>query len=388
MPAFVKLLIGLIALVIFGVASIHWFNNAGSAEQKIQVSVERALIDAGYEWARVDVDGQKITLYGEAPTQSSITEAVRIAKSAAGPGGPLVGGVTVLTATDARIIQPKKSAKPAASEEISKPILPIPDRFIWRADYDGHSLTLSGYAPSENSKRLLIEAAQREFKNKKLVDTMTLAQGAREGPWLLATSAGLKALSALEHGSIAAIDDKYTINGLAANTFQKKIARQLIATLPPPYVSAQSIDVQTPPPAPTPEPSPAPTPEEVAQHCQSDINQIMLGKQVSFASNRTTITSESRTTLLKIAEAVIGCAPPQLIIEGHTDATGPAVKNMNLSEARARAVKTFLIEQGVDDAILISKGLGETNPIATNATASGRSINRRIEFVVTTKSEG
>ena len=72
-----------------------------------------------------------------------------------------------------------------------------------------------------------------------------------------------------------------------------------------------------------------------------------------------------------------------LIIEGHTDATGPDAYNMKLSKARANAARSYLIEQGIESSRLEATGYGETKPIATNKTKEGRAENRRVEFKVT-----
>ena len=62
----------------------------------------------------------------------------------------------------------------------------------------------------------------------------------------------------------------------------------------------------------------------------------------------------------------------------YTDSTGSARHNLGLSERRADAVRDYLVGQGVSSSQLTAKGYGETNPIASNATAEGRAQNRRV----------
>jgi outer membrane protein OmpA-like peptidoglycan-associated protein len=69
-------------------------------------------------------------------------------------------------------------------------------------------------------------------------------------------------------------------------------------------------------------------------------------------------------------------------IEGHTDSTGSEATNSKLSEGRAAAVKNYLIANGIDGNRLTSKGYGESVPIASNKTRSGRRQNRRVEIKV------
>ena len=69
-----------------------------------------------------------------------------------------------------------------------------------------------------------------------------------------------------------------------------------------------------------------------------------------------------------------------LTIEGHTDSKGTDEYNMTLSQKRAAAVRVYLIEKGIAENRLISKGFGETMPIADNNTSAGRAKNRRVEL--------
>jgi OOP family OmpA-OmpF porin len=71
-------------------------------------------------------------------------------------------------------------------------------------------------------------------------------------------------------------------------------------------------------------------------------------------------------------------------IIGHTDSIGSDAYNMRLSERRAMAVKTFLVDQGVSRSILGVSGMGERQPVASNDTDAGRALNRRVEILVGT----
>ncbi len=65
---------------------------------------------------------------------------------------------------------------------------------------------------------------------------------------------------------------------------------------------------------------------------------------------------------------------------GHTDSQGDNDKNQLLSEKRAQASVDFLVQKGVAQERLLTAGFGETKPIASNKTAKGRTLNRRVEF--------
>ena len=71
-----------------------------------------------------------------------------------------------------------------------------------------------------------------------------------------------------------------------------------------------------------------------------------------------------------------------VIIEGHTDSVGSNAYNEQLSFARAEAVRSFLIQQGIDPNRITARGLGEAFPVATNETAAGRQQNRRVDVII------
>jgi len=72
-----------------------------------------------------------------------------------------------------------------------------------------------------------------------------------------------------------------------------------------------------------------------------------------------------------------------LRVEGHTDNKGSHEHNMSLSQSRAETVREYMIRRGIDPSRLTAHGYGETRPIDTNRTDSGRARNRRVEFVIT-----
>ena len=69
-------------------------------------------------------------------------------------------------------------------------------------------------------------------------------------------------------------------------------------------------------------------------------------------------------------------------IEGNTDSVGSDEYNQGLSERRAEAVRSYLAQQGVPASSMTAKGMGKSQPIASNSTAEGRQQNRRVELIV------
>ena len=86
------------------------------------------------------------------------------------------------------------------------------------------------------------------------------------------------------------------------------------------------------------------------------------------------------------AVATVVMAHPELtrvIVEGHTDSQGDDQHNKELSQRRAQAVASVLINSGVNPGRIRSIGRGEDQPIASNLTPEGRQLNRRVEIVIT-----
>ncbi|NJO86829.1 MAG: OmpA family protein [Lewinella sp.] len=103
-------------------------------------------------------------------------------------------------------------------------------------------------------------------------------------------------------------------------------------------------------------------------------------QSVQFETGSAVLKTESFTTLNDIARIMDEYPAYSLIISGHTDNIGPDINNQILSEERARACKQFLTAAGIQPDRMTFIGYGKTKPRADNSTASGRRLNRRVEF--------
>jgi len=99
---------------------------------------------------------------------------------------------------------------------------------------------------------------------------------------------------------------------------------------------------------------------------------------IYFDFGSATLKPESRTVLDKIAKFSQDNPSLKLIIEGHTDSVGDSVKNLALSENRAKSVVEALVAAGVIRANLASAGFGAAKPVGDNTTITGRALNRRV----------
>jgi len=110
---------------------------------------------------------------------------------------------------------------------------------------------------------------------------------------------------------------------------------------------------------------------------------ITLPGGVLFPSGGSTLSPSARVALGQVADALIAQPTETKIrIEGHTDDRGNDTSNQTLSQARADAVRGFLIERGMPSDRVEAVGKGESAPIAGNDTSEGRATNRRVEVVV------
>jgi outer membrane protein OmpA-like peptidoglycan-associated protein len=112
---------------------------------------------------------------------------------------------------------------------------------------------------------------------------------------------------------------------------------------------------------------------------------IELKQTVFFDTNKATIKLVSYKLLDEVAQALQDHPKIQVEVQGHTDSQGDDDFNLKLSQRRAAAVRDYLIGRKVDPDRMVAKGYGENVPIADNRTAEGRSMNRRVEFVITAR---
>jgi outer membrane protein OmpA-like peptidoglycan-associated protein len=109
---------------------------------------------------------------------------------------------------------------------------------------------------------------------------------------------------------------------------------------------------------------------------------IVNMRDVLFDTGQYTLKPTAREQLAKIAGIILAHPGLKIEVEGHTDSVGSDSFNQVLSEKRANAVRDFMVQQGITPAIITSQGLGKSDPVASNDTAAGRQMNRRVEMIV------
>lgn len=108
--------------------------------------------------------------------------------------------------------------------------------------------------------------------------------------------------------------------------------------------------------------------------------QLVMPGNITFASSSSDVSSSFYPTLNSLVKVFKEFDQNGIDIVGHTDSTGSLELNMRLSQERATSVASYLTGQGVSGARISNRGVGPSQPIASNDTAEGRSQNRRVEI--------
>jgi len=297
-------------------------------------------------------------------------------------------------------------------------------------------LFLEGYVPSQDLHDKLLKDAENLFGKDKIVDSLKIAKDAPKD-WEYMSQFGLKKLSEVDFGDMNITDYGYLFKG-HLSTHQKKMdflnsikkvmadpqnhygryRGDYIVTAPVEAkkqevkVAEQNIDTTsdkkevTQPKINDLKANVEKTDDENnakvisqksqinedtsveeradtrAQECQNLINSTIDSRKIHFAYNSSQIKYDSYPILNDIISTLSQCdlSGHTLEIAGHTDSKGSEKYNKWLSQQRANRVKEYLIKHGVSEYKIEAHGYGESMPIASNKTKSGRALNRRIEF--------
>lgn len=377
-----KLAIGLAAFFVLGFAAIH-LGGAERMRERLAAQGDAALAAAGEGWAGVEIENGVAAITGAPPDEEAGARAAAALLATPGYGGAMAPVSSVAL----------RLSPPAAVADLR-----------WRAILTSEGLELTGVAPGETARRAVAREAGAQFDGEAVLDYVVAAGEGDGAAWADAVGRALRALSLLDEGEIKGRGRRFTLTGRTDDPARAAGAARTMETIAPPYEGASEIvvapqgepetaDADSPredavatlisrfteesPDAPT-----APPPDERRRLCQEEIDALFDAKPVSFISGDVVIPTSAIATIERAAQRLLDCGDIAVMVEGHTDSIGSERDNAELSAARAASVADALKARGVPASRLSARGLGEAEPVATNDTAAGRALNRRIEILL------
>jgi OOP family OmpA-OmpF porin len=259
-----------------------------------------------------------------------------------------------------------EAAKPGVPDGGEVDVTP----YVFTARKDAGAIRLGGYFPASSVRLASSDLLARFSPGDALIDEARYGGGAPERfaevvPVLLA------GLSRLSEG-VATIEDK--VVSLRGEALYENAALAIVRTiqlgLPPGYRFDSTLSVQ----------HAGPTLDAPA--CQQEIRALLAGGKLVFETAQSQLDDSSLAFLDRLVVTLRRCPAIEADIEGHTDNSGDAASNLDLSQRRAQALLERFQGAGLPVERFRAVGYGETRPLASNESYEGRARNRRIDIVI------
>lgn len=347
-------LLGLILLTL-----IAWTTFARhSVETVVRRTAERVIADTGADWARVSVSGQWVTVTGTPETPEAgqrLLTSIRKARAPTWLG--LARPATKVTGKFGGAgASPPASNGTQQQGDLTKP------EFLFRLT--GARLTLDGRMPDIATRDAVVAAANnnRPARIEEVVNNLETIGNAPPEGFRETAVRGVDVLKLCDTGTATFTALHFDVRCELPESEAERARTLASASLT--YGSVGEIEI---------------LPKEVVETCEEELARLLDASRIEFDPGSDQISSSKAALLDLTARAAADC-PGTLRVEGHTDNTGSAAINENLSRRRAEAVRAALIQRGVAPSRLIAAGYGPARPIGDNATEEGRAMNRRIEI--------
>jgi len=322
---------------------------------------------------------------GNQTTVAPAPAAAPVAASAAAPVVTSTPTVAAEAASDAASATDAASASASAPAPASAPAAaPAPTKdalLTFTVDKLG-APTIHATVGSEEEKAKLLAALTAKFGADHLNATITVDPDTKPASWLDKLD-GLLPLMQLPGAEAKLSGEKIELSGTAAdvrNGWMDKLktlfgagftigtfnVTQAVQSAKDSFMSAFS---------------------SLSDDCSAtDVAKVLNLQVINFRTGSDVPPQDAQLALAKSAQVLKTCEGKgkavKLTVGGYSDNVGQASTNLTLSKKRAEAVRAFLVKHGVSADSLTAQGFGDANPIADNATASGRFANRRIDFSV------
>lgn len=328
---------------------------------------------ASFDGAQWRVDGNLLETQGAASVTAALAEAATPAAA---------WNLTLLDpapAVEAIAAAPETATAPAVEAAEPPPAsVEVDPAYAFSASRDeSGAVILSGQVPADAALRQLATITDADTA------AVSIADGAPES-FMASAEIGLRALLRLQPGQLDFADGAWRIAGVADDATERDAIVSAIAADPAGDWSVAVDAPAAPVEAAVVAPPPADQPRDKVDisACAGPIADFSGRNAILFQSGAALIAKESEAAFDELIPLLDTCPDAVIHVEGHTDADGDAGLNLALSVARAEAVVQALIDKGVNPRRLYALGYGETRPIADNATAAGKSQNRRIVVTV------
>ncbi len=218
----------------------------------------------------------------------------------------------------------------------------------------GHIALRLAQTAEANNSRLLAERAADSLRTARLQRLLTLSEAQR---------ADLEAKSLLSEQEVAALRERSMLAEQRADSLRRE-TEEANRRLNEALTQLRSLVA------------------EITNLQQTQRGLVISLSGILFDVGKSTLKAGSRASLERIAAVLTQYPQHQILVEGHTDATGGDDYNLALSHDRANSVRDALVAGGVDASKISAEGYGESRPIASDDTPAGRQQNRRVEIVI------
>lgn len=237
----------------------------------------------------------------------------------------------------------------------------------FQIEQHGASVTAIGETSSAGHAALLRSTVAELFPESDVDLRLTPGTGLPTG-WSLLTEQALRLAALLQTGSVT-IDGKAVLirgNYLDKAAWQRALQKMQVAHLDGMEVRDEALAGLAV--------------RDFAELCQRQFNAALRGRRITFRIDSIEIRSAAHPLLDALVEIAADCPDMHVVITGHTDASGDAEANRNLSQRRATAVLNYMTAHGIAPDRLRALGAGASRRLDTSDSRAARARNRRIEF--------
>ncbi len=225
-------------------------------------------------------------------------------------------------------------------------------------------IIIEGAVPTEITKQEILSKLYTTYGQKNVVDRIQIRQVTAPADWSNTVSTVIhEDLKKVKNGKLTVKGTDIQLTGKVSNPHEIQETTAKFQGLTP---ASYRLNTQL----------------SVNQAEQQIIDAALKNRIIEFESGSAVLAFSGAQILDEMVIALNRVGAKKIRIIGHTDSSGNAHQNLQLSQQRAEAVKTYLIKKNIPAHLLSTDGLGASKPVAENTTAEGRKKNRRIEFEV------